>query len=372
MASATSSNDDSQYRIIVNSVGNAKPATTAAIAKGLGLSTAVVVSRLYRAPAVLVEGVEENVARKMVALLCGIGYQAEFQDISQPAPPRMPLYDVAVYVEEVDRFLPTVTAISEFIGISEADATNMLLSPPGIVLGSVSEATVKAFSSRLGDGVSIISSVPAEARYTLFLDSTAEIVRQRILDEMREAGITLVAERGLVAVDVDHGTAHTLWSRHQATGMMRVVNTDFLRFDLVCTGIASGFEQCSQDQVKLLESLVGIPPDFTPEVLHSLPLTLLEAVPNGKVEHYMTELANVGLVMRAELISFQFLRLRILTAADPVATLNVLSGYGVFAEQVLPRPPFTLKSMLPELQAKLVKAALENSGAEVEFVEDNQ
>ncbi len=366
----THGNIAGQYRIVVNSIGTAKPAASAAIAKGLGLSASTVVSRLYRAPAILVEGVEQQVAQRMTNLLCDIGYQAEVQDISQPVPPRAPLYDVSVYIDEAEAFLPTVKTISQFIGMSEADASSMLMTPPGIVLGSVSEATVEAFRHQLCDGVSVLASVTEEADYDIFLGSAPEIVSRRILSDIQEAGLTLIAENGLVAVGVDHETAQSLWRRHQASGAMRVVNHDFLRFDLVCTGIENGFVKGSSEQVVLLNELVGIPTEMIPEVLASLPLTLLEAVPNSEVEEKMTALSDAGLQMRADLISFQMLGLEVLSVAQPSATINVLQGYGLLkAGQGLPRTPFKLDGVMPELQAKLVKAALEGSGADVDYVE---
>jgi len=365
--------ETAQYRIVVNSIGSARPAASAAIAKGLGLAASTVVSRLYRAPAILVEGVDHNVARQVTNLLCDIGYQAEIQDLTQPVPPRSPLYDVALYVEDADAFLPTVKAISKFIGMPEADASTMLMMPPGIVLGSVSKATVEAFRQHLDEGVSMVSSIADEASYDIFLGDVAEIVSRRILSDLRDANITPISDSGLVAAAVDHQTAQALWRRHQASGAMRVVNRDFLRFDLVCTDIESGFETASPQQIECLERVAGIPADLVPEVLNSLPITLLEAVPNGAVEQRMTELAEVGLVMRADLISFQLLTLEILSISQPAATLSALTGYGVFKQGAgLPRVPFKLDGVMPELQARLLKAALEMSGAEVDFVEEAQ
>jgi len=362
-----------QHRIVVNAVGTAKPAMCAAVAKGLGLTTSVVVSRLYRAPAVLIEGIDESLAEQMTTLLCNIGYDAEVQNVNEPPPAKSTLYDVAVYIDDPMAFLPTVKCISKFVGMPEENASEMVLTPPGIVLGSVSEATILSFKDQLCEGCSIISSITEEAEYEIFLGHTAEIVRRRILSDIKDSDIPLVGETGLVASGVDHNTAQALWRRHQASGAMRVVNRDFLRFDLVCMGIEEGVQSGTPEQIALLKSLVGIPEDMIEEVLNSLPITLLEAVPNNAVEENVLALTEVGLTMRADLISFQVLGLQVESTSDAAATSNILKGYGLLQEDTsLPIPPFTVEGRLPELRAKIIKSSLEEAGAVVTFVEENE
>lgn len=362
--------DTGQYRVVVNSIGEAGLAASAAIAKGLGIPASTLVARLYRAPAILVEGIEQQVANQVSKLLCDIGYQSEVQDISLPAPARSQLYDVAVYVHDAEAFLPTVKLLSQFIGITETNVSSMLMTPPGIVLGSVSQATVEVLRSQLNDGVSIIASITDQALYEIFLGGGVDIAKRRVLSDIRDANISLIAEEGLVASGVDHETAQALWRRHQASGMMRVVNRDFLRFDLVCTGIEKGSNKASIEQIELLNTLVGIPEEMVPEVLDALPLTLLDAVPNAELEQKMMMLEQVGLQMQADLISFQLLDLEVLSITQPSATANTLISYGLHQEgQCLPVPPFKLQGALPELQAKLIKAALEQGGAKVVYAE---
>ena len=369
-STSTQKPDAGQYRVVVNSIGKAGLAASAAIAKGLGIPASTLVARLYRAPAVLVEGVEQQVADQVSKLLCDIGYQSEVQDISLPAPARSKLYDVAVYVHEAEAFLPTVKMLSQFIGITESDASSMLMTPPGIVLGSVSKATVEVLHNQLNDGASIIASITDQANYDLFLGDGVEIVRRRILADIQDAKIPLIAEQGLVAAGVDHEAAQSLWRRHQASGLMRIVNRDFLRFDLVCTGIAEGYGKASVEQIALLNTLAGIPKEMVTEVLDALPLTLLDAVPNAEVEQKMMMLEQVGLQMQADLVSFQLLDLEVLSITQPSATANTLINYGLHQQgQSLPALPFKLGGSLPELQAKLIKAALEQSGAKVVYAE---
>lgn len=361
-----------QYRILINSIGSARPSASAAVAKGLGLPISTVVSRLYRAPAVLIDGVEEALATRMVALLNDIGFEAEVQALAEPAPEDNPLYDVSVYIENTNYFLQAVQTLASFTGISEEDSSNMIMSPPGVVLGSVSKATVDAFADQMGANVSVISSAPKTARYDLFLGVGPEVICKRVLEDIGQANLSVLGESGLIATEVDYEVAQDLWRRHQTSNALRIVNRDFLRFDITLLN-ASNHEIPSREQIKLLESLAGIPADMVGEVFRELPITLFEAVPMGLVSSRVEALAAVDLEVQVNLITFQMLGLKILSIADRSSVLSVLEQFDLCdAGDNLARLPFQLPGVMPELQARIVRTALENTGARVIFVDDCQ
>jgi len=115
--------DAQQFRILIKSVGTARPSASAAVAKGLGLPASTVIARLYRAPAVLVDGIDEPVAERMAGFLGEIGYEAEVQGMSEPAPVPAPLNDVAVYIEDARQFQQVVEKLASFLGVAEPDAS---------------------------------------------------------------------------------------------------------------------------------------------------------------------------------------------------------------------------------------------------------
>jgi hypothetical protein len=244
----------------------------------------------------------------------------------------------------------------------------MLLEPPGIVLGSVSMATVEAFRRHLGDGASILVSAPAEARYSLFLGDGERVLRDRILDAAREAGTEPVADHGLIAVDVDHETARALWSRFQASGLLRIVNQDFLRFDLVLTAVEAGGSNGARH--RLLEKLAGVPAAMIDEVLAALPVTLMESVPRARVESLMRRFEAVGLRMRADLITFQLLGVEVMRWEDRPALEATLEELGLLPEDdALPaKGPWRSPGMLPELRARVALDALRRVGARARLV----
>ncbi len=365
----TDASNVSQYRILIKSVGSALPSTSAAVAKGLGLPTATVVSRLYRAPAVLVDGLDKPLAQRMLSLLSDIGYEAEMQGETEPAPTPVPLFDVAIYIEDAQRLQHAVDIVAKFIGITETDATKMIMAPPGIVLGSVSEATIRSFKDQMGEKISVISSQPKKASYDLFLTDGPDVVRSHLLADIAKAGLASNGTSGLVVSNVDYATAQDLWKRHQASGLLRIVNRDFLRFDIILNR-ADTVNRPDQEQIKALELLAGVPAEMAEDVFSEASITLLEAVPSAELTNYMEAFSKARLNVQANLITFQTLTLEVQSISNHVSLLRTFERLGLPKQgATLPRPPFRIPGAMPELQARVIRTALEDAGAQVAFAE---
>lgn len=360
---------DNQFRIVINSVGTARPSVSVAIAKGLGLPASTVIGRMYRAPSVLVDGINATVADRMAGMLTEIGYQAEVQDMATPVPDNVPLYDVAIYIEDARKVQSAVKKLATFIGVSESKATELIFTAPGVVLGSVSEVTVKAFTDHMGPGVSIQSSRPKTALYDIFVKYEEGLVQKRILADMTSAGLKFCGTDDVVAVNVEHSIAQELWRRHQSSGLMRVVNQEFLRFDMVLCDWDEQ-EQPNEKQTAALEQVAGIPSNLILKVLQSTPITLLESLTNKEMSRRMAEFSELGFNVRAELITFQMLGLEVQSVPQPGPLKKVLVDFGLHdPSQPLPKPPFLVTDMMPELQARITRSALESTGSLVRLVE---
>lgn len=359
-----------QFRILITSVGTARPSASAAIAKGLGLPVATVVARLYSAPAILIDKIDESIATQMVNLLISIGYSAEVQNTNAPTPVTAILYDVAIYLEDARKFQHAVKKLSGFVGISEADASQMILSPPGIVLGSVSKVTIQALSDQMGSDISILSSPADTALYSFFLNQeTSTIVYKRIVDDIKKAGYAIENTTDLVAANIDHRTAKELWQRYQSTGTLKVINQDFIRFDLILQK-AKNNQAPDPGQMKVMQSLAGVPADMVEEVIASAPITLMESVPQAKIAQYSKAFSEQKLSVDAVMITFQTLGLEILSIPDRVSIANILQSFGLHQEgHPLPPPPLQIPVAIPEIQARVIRAVLEDAGAEVNLVE---
>ncbi len=352
-------------RIVVTSIGTAGPAAVAAVAKGLGVPVSRAVACLYRAPAVLADDVPPDAADAMVRLLQGIGFSAHVAEAGAAPPPPERLVDVALHLSDPRAARAAAAALAEFAGLTQDAAMEMLLTPPGLALGAVSAATVAAFRDRLPDGVELVSARPEDSLYHLFLLDGPPVVRARLMPDLAPLGVAADAAPGLVATGVPHATLQELWRRHQAGGMLRAVNEAFLRYDIVATGLA-GADPADPALAEALARLTGMPAALAPTALAQLPLTMIEGARLDAVAGHLAAFAALGLHARADLTTFQRLGLEVLEAPDPAALRAVLTGYGLAPA----RPPFRLEPPLPETQARMLRAALEDAGAVVRFAEE--
>ena len=356
---------DEQHRLVVTSIGAASPAMAAAVARGLGTPVPQVVTALYRSPAVLVDRAAPATARQMALLLSDLGFRAHAEPESRPQPAPPHLRDVALHLAEPRAAPAAARALAAFTAMTEAAALEMILTPPGLVLGAVSDATADALAARLPDGVELTRSRPEDASYHVFLLEGAAVLRQRLMADLAPLGVPSDAAPGLVAADVPHAAARDLWRRHGAGGVLRVVNTDFLRYDLVLEAAPPG---AAQDPAvrQALFSEAGMPGEVVPDVLAALPVTLSEGVAHRDLGQRMAALAGAGLSVRAELATFQLPGLRIEGADDRDALATTLRALGsLAADAPLPRLPFDLDGPLTEPRARFVAAQLADAGARV-------
>jgi hypothetical protein len=354
--------ETARRRIVVTSIGAAGPVAAAAVARGLGVSVAQAVACFYRAPSVLAEGVAAETAEAIVRLLRDIGFAAHAAPQEAAAPPPARLFDVALHIAEPRAVHAAADALAAFVGATRDAALEMILVPPGLALGAVSAATVEAFRARLPAGVEAVAARPEDSTYGLFLLDGPAVVRARLMLDLAPLGVAPDAAPGLIATGVAHDTVQRLWRRHQAGGMLRAVNAAFLRYDVVATGLA-GADPADPALAETLAALTGMPAELAPRALAELPLTMIEGAPHDAVAGHLAALAALGLDAHAELTTFQRLGIEVTAAADPAALKAVLAGFGLPAVA----PPFRLETPVPELQARILRAALEDAGADVRF-----
>ncbi|WP_187410909.1 pectate lyase [Saccharophagus sp. K07] len=352
------------HGVLIQSVGTATLTSAAAVAKGLGISAAEVINCLYRAPAVLVDKVEQKIAEQLSRLLTDIGYEVTVIDDTSAIPKNNELFDVALYLKDASQLPEATRKLSKFIGMSEEEASKMLLQPPGMALGSVSEATVNAFREFMGDTVDMIAAPQADARYDVFLGECPTIVQKRLLEDLTAAGIPLSANSGLIATGVERSAIDPIWQRHKTNGALRIIQQDFLRFDVVLQQAPNA--PLSNEQRRVLEDIVEIPQDIADEVVASAPVTLLESIPSREVPCILEALAQAQLTVAAELITFQALGLKITACAQTAAVNAVLNAFGI--PHTFRRAPEILPNAYPEIQARVIRDALERAGASVELL----
>jgi len=346
--------DESSVDIVVLSIGTASLRTSVAVAQGLGVPVEVAVQAIYRAPALLIRGVAAPLSRKLCATLSEAGLRVAIGD----APPPATLFDVAAHFTDPLSCSATAAALCRLTGMVEASVLEMLLTPPGVVLGGVSAATVDALRTALPQGVELMISEPMSARFQLVLDDSAAVIERGVHDELKSRGIVPLAARGVVATDLEHGVAQQIWQRFRRTGALRLVNQAFLRFSVVVGGPAAW----TPEQAALLQARADIP---AAALIHLAGSSF--AVEDGLTldasAQALAAYAAVGLDTTAELTTFRHHRLEIVRAADHAVLAAQLAAHGLSAPAAT--LPFTPPEALPETRARLVRALLEGAGAEV-------
>lgn len=359
---------EGDYRLVVCSIGKATPASAKSIALGLGVSVQSVLNALYRAPSILVDRVTFDIAEQMQSLLASLGYETRIDACDQPLAPADEYFDIAAYITDVQAYDRILDELARFLGTTVADASHLLTTPPGVILGNVSQATLTALRERLGYGIELIASNPNTARYSVFLTVDSPEQAQRTGLELRRRGYQPIADQGCVLIDLDKPQADALWSAFQKANTLRVINQDFLRYDLVLTEPGQG---ATAEACTALEEQAGIPGHIIPKLFANTPITLIEALPNQQLHATLLALTQAGLHVRADLISFMPLGLKIIHTREPRQLQHTLQSLGLLdsSHTTLPPLPFQLPYALPELQARVVRSALQASGTNAELVE---
>lgn len=365
IASADLAPRDDGFRIVFHSIGGAAPGNAAAIAIGLGVPVTPVMEALYRAPSVLVDGLSAEIGGRMRALLTDMGCRVTLDPMTAPLPAPAPLQDAALHITDTARYGAITSALAEFLGTPGEDAARLIATPPGIVLGGVSPATIAALAERLGPGADLVASDPAHALYDLFLGPCDGITRSRLFSDLRRAGFKPLADAGCILTGLTKTQADAVWAAHGRVRDLRVVNRDFLRFDLVLTGGAP-----SPAATRALIETAGIPAHVVPRLFDEGEITVMEALPHADMAPAMERLTAAGLEIRADLVTFLHLGVDIVAAQHPRALRDTLKAIGIeTTESDLRRLPYRLPWRLPELQARLLRDTLEAAGARTELVD---
>ncbi len=336
--------------LMLQSVGTATPRAAAVIAEALALPREFVVDAIYRAPARLLADLPAADARRLACMLDQLGLQTEVVRAGT-APARGAVYDLAVVMNDPLRTPEVAQALGRFLGMSAQSALDLVLTPPGIVLGNVTQPTVDALASVVPDGAAtLIASNPDVARYALFaaeLPPTHRAAIQPLLPHSQVAG----ASGGpLSCFDLAKSDADTLWRRLCALDGVRIVNQDFLRFTIVLTGVPDNPRVGS----KGLMDLAGMPESLYDELVGALPCPVVDGIPYANLQASLAAFIEAGFTVQADLETFVMMALDI--RCGPPGALDAVGLTGVMPLVTAP---------MPREQARALRARLEALGAEV-------
>jgi hypothetical protein len=344
--SAVSVVERESYDLFVAGPGRATPRAAGILAQALGLPIEVVVDAIYRAPGRLVPGLPLTEARRLLDIIEPLELDLALMPVGE-APSRGSVRDVAAELLDLDAADAVAEILGRFLGVTAAAALDMLLTPPGIILGNVTSPTVAALVKSLPIGAVRVQEIePESARYALF---AASLTSQQagVLRRQAHAEATLGADGSALILGLTRSEADALWRRLHAPEKIKLVPESLLRFGII-------LHKAPPHAASALLALSGVPPEDYAILAKALPVQIESDLSLASVQSKLAAYATEGLVATAELETFAFIRLEILSASASALASAGLAGRLPMLTEPLPRP-----------RARLLRHRLEMAGAEV-------
>jgi len=345
--SHTAANDQG---VVITSVGSAGARAAGALAAGLGLPLEAAAAAIFRAPTTVASGLSPAASHELATLMRKLGLVAEVvSDGCTVLPGR--LLDVAAVIVDATRIDAAVSVLADMLGMAAEQAIELLVTPPGVILGGVSEATVDALRARLPEGVlRLVTADPAISRYALFAAGLAR--NDEALLEAELGQRPTAVDGGVVAFGLSRSHCDGLWRRFARHGGLRIVHEAFLLYDIELSAV----EADHAGAAAALQRLAQVPAAALPALLQLLPVTIEEDLGHNEIGPRLQAYAESGLQVTARLSSFDNRVLELVTAPPAARALLRLTGST--------RPPLRLPP-LGAARARVLRARLEATGAEV-------
>ncbi len=349
------------HNVVVDSIGTATPSVATVLADALGTPVEVVANALYNAPCVLFTDVAEELAETTVKLLAKLGIDAHTQLNDQPLPLKQDPVDIGVYVNDIDKLADVTAALSHFLGCSNAETLQLLMNDPAIVLGGVSRATGDALTERID--AEIIISNPKEDLYTLVFKSENRMIQSQLEAYLKYAEISYDFSANTEIRDLTYETANTIWSKFHATGMLKMMNQSFQRYEIILDAV----DENNPNFRTKLAAETGMPDEIIDHVIENLPVQIEASVNHKSLQEKLTDYAQNGLTCSPLMIKQNGYKLIIEENANLAASKTILSQF--LEEDALPdnggrwESPVTVSDLI----FRCVSTQLEAVGCTVDY-----
>lgn len=342
--------------VVVTSPGTVDMVAISSLARATKRPVAALATSIYQAPSVLLEEVPTEHLDAVLEPCRRLGLEVEAHPAGYQPPTGGQRYDLAVHIIDPTVILDTVATASQILGVGVDDAYKVLATPPGLLLGDLSEASASALGRRFGDGVAVSISPSDQGPFDLFVDP----------DTPRTPALTKLVDQstGLVELGLDREQAEQQFTR-LPRGSTRLIARKLIPFDLVLTSITSS--EAGPDTAAWLADRFGIESDLFATVLCSAPIALAEGVTRDEADRLADEGRRVGLELTVEAAAFGLYTLTVVQTADHTAMGDVLTRFNL---PVPRRLPSVVKSGLSDLDARWLGHLLQTAGCEVSFDEE--
>ncbi|GAB6042285.1 hypothetical protein [Endothiovibrio diazotrophicus] len=368
VAEAVEGPPEGEWRLAIYSIGDASAALIPTLRRISSLPPAQLASLLYRAPSILADGLEREVAEAMAGLLRRTGVVVEPLHCEAPFEPGEGAFDLALSVRDPARLGEVAALVSELLGCSLEEGRKLVCASPALLMGAVSAATVEALSRRFSAlGVEVDVSRPQEALYDLFIGEAPPAMRAGVARVLTDGGVAEVADEGaLIAAGLDWSTARRVWPPLQRIAVpLRLLSHDFQRFDVSLDRVEG-----SEALYAYLAEVIGMPREVAEQAPSRLPLVLLRGVARGVAMEAVAQLTGLGAEASVHLLAFRRFALELPATRDSKVVARLLRTVGGLSPEVAAAGAAggRVRGSFGEAQALWLQAELRRAGVEADVV----
>lgn len=227
-----------KHRIVIESIGQAGAHVISVLARVSGLPKPRLASLLYRAPAELVNGLDQQIAEAVTGELSKLGLQCRALAPDEQFDAGTPKFELAILPRDPGKMSALASRVAFLLGVKPEQAVALISQSPTLLIGQVSHATVEAFRPQLEAlDVELMVSNIAEASYDLLLTSNRPGDRERVCRYLSSIKGVREVESGQSPVLAQRLTTHeaeAYWAAMARSGLpVRLINRTFERVDIV-------------------------------------------------------------------------------------------------------------------------------------------
>jgi len=281
------------YRLLVQSIGTADAAVIPSLRVLRGATDIELAALLYRAPSELISNVDEATGASLARVLREAGVQVELTPVGEAFEAGVGELEVAIAVKRFDNMLGIVEAAMRVLGVDLETGKRMICQSPGVLIGSISQATASALEQRFAPlGAELDVSKTAVAAFDIAAEGADEATGKILSDLL--PGAASVRGSGssghFLAAGLGAEAAQSLWSELSRTAAKaRILNRDFHRFDVKLEAA-----EASPEMIDLLRSTTGMSEASAARALGSLPFVLAENVRGAQMVDLLDRVHALG------------------------------------------------------------------------------
>lgn len=284
---AASLSSSLQVSLVLVASGQNPVLAAGVLARHLGISEPEAQLRLCDSQSPLAEALDPASARRLAELLRSFGVRARLEpDVMQDG-----RIDVSIQLAVPVRVQRTIRQLARHTGLTEAEISERLQRPGGLMLEGLDRAEVERLKTAVMrmNSLLFLESDPAGAVYDVFL--THGDATDRLTDRLKVMGAEPDPITGAIASGLDAALCNHLKRRSDDAGLL-VLDRAFQRYDLYLTR-ATGW--VTRDLADFLVARTGHSRSRFEVLSQSLPLKIETGLTHCAARQFRADYGSIGL-----------------------------------------------------------------------------